>query len=168
MIGNVSEWTVDAYSADTYKYLHDRQQKSGKPANTIQPISAIQAVQWPTKDEPGVVRGGNCDNDVTQLRCAARLQSNEKEWNEEDAYFPPSPWWYSSDPTRMIGFRVFRSYQELPASTISNFWNHTSSTVKEVVDIKMRSGRGAVGIVNKALAERVKQEKLRKKAFPKQ
>ena len=158
MIGNVGEWTADAYSTDTYQDLWGQQQKTGKP------IGAIQAVQLPTKDEPGIVRGGNCDNDPSQLRCAARLKSDEKEWQSGDADFPPSPWWYSSDPVQMIGFRVFRSYEELPKQTISKFWNHTSSIVKQDVESKMQEGRGAAGIINKALEDRVKQSILRKKA----
>lgn len=161
MLGNVGEWTVDAYSPDTYKRLHEMQKKSGKP------VSVDRAVLWPVKDKPGVVRGGSCESDLADLRCAARLHSKNKEWQSYAVMFPPSPWWYSGGPTQTIGFRVFRSYESLPKETIKKFWNHTSETVKEVVDYKMESGIGAVGIVDDELRRRIKQEKARKKAAAK-
>ncbi len=55
--------------------------------------------------------------DAEQLRSAARLGTEDEEWKEEDPNFPKSPWWFTSDPSRGVGFRLFRSYKPLDQET---------------------------------------------------
>jgi formylglycine-generating enzyme required for sulfatase activity len=96
MHGNVAEWCLDHYAADTYaKY----------------PPGPVRApVVLPTaKEYPYVARGGSWDDDPDRLRSAAR-RSSELEWSVRDPQRPQSIWWHT-DAT-FVGFRVVRPLQE--------------------------------------------------------
>ena len=71
MHGNVAEWCLDHYSADTYKTY-----STDKP--TVGPVILPDA-----KEYSYVVRGGSWDDDPEKLRSAARRGSN-KEWSTQD------------------------------------------------------------------------------------
>jgi formylglycine-generating enzyme required for sulfatase activity len=58
---------------------------------------------------PHVVRGGSFSNDITQLRCSARLIETP-EWDELDPQSPPDPWFLES--ADFVGFRLVRSLDE--------------------------------------------------------
>ena len=156
MEGNVMEWTVDSYAKDWYQQLFDRQRKLGKP------LGVLECVNWPSKSSTGVVRGGNCDSYVAELRCAARQASDHEEWQEGDAGAPPSPWWYSSHSTQMVGFRVVRSSQKLPPDTIRKFWDGANDDVKWAIDRRLEGGRGAVGVVDDEVRRRIGKNTRRK------
>ena len=94
--------------------------------------------------------------DPEQLRSAARLSSDDKEWKTEDPNFPKSPWWFTSDPTRGIGFRLFRSYTPLDEKTLANFWKANSSDVVEDVESRLLGGRGVLGLVDEDLPDAIK------------
>ena len=111
MHGSVAEWTVNQYDESGYEAFADKQ-----------PINATEAVVWPEIATNCVVRGGSWENDPPELRSAARMASDDELWKEEDPNFPRSPWWFTSDPSRGVGFRIFRSYKPLPPETITKFW----------------------------------------------
>jgi hypothetical protein len=94
--------------------------------------------------------------DPEQLRSAARLSSDDEEWKTEDPNFPKSPWWFTSDPARGVGFRIFRSYTPLDNKTVTNFWKANSSDVVEDVEARLLGGRGVLGLVNETLPEAIK------------
>ncbi|MFO0952633.1 MAG: formylglycine-generating enzyme family protein [Isosphaeraceae bacterium] len=97
MHGNVSEWCLDHYAADTYSIF-----AKGGPAKG--------PVVLPTaKEYSYVARGGNWDEDGDRLRSAARLGSN-LEWSVQDPQRPQSIWWHT-DAT-FVGFRVVRPLEE--------------------------------------------------------
>ena len=60
MHGNVAEWTLDGYDAETYKRLG------------AGPVEAQATIQWPTKQFPRVIRGGSWLDQATACRSAAR------------------------------------------------------------------------------------------------
>jgi formylglycine-generating enzyme required for sulfatase activity len=97
MHGNVAEWCLDHYAADTYsKFV------PGKPA--------LAPVVIPTeKRYAHVVRGGSWDDDPELLRSAAR-RASDREWSVQDPQRPQSIWWHT-DAT-FVGFRVVRAVQE--------------------------------------------------------
>jgi formylglycine-generating enzyme required for sulfatase activity len=97
MHGNVSEWCLDHYAADTYSKL-----KKSEPVR--QPVILPTAMEYPY-----VARGGAWDHDPDQLRSAARLASN-LEWSIQDPQRPQSIWWHT-DAT-IVGFRVVRALEE--------------------------------------------------------
>ena len=139
MHGNVAEWTVGQYNEQGYDWL------ANKPAN------AIDAVQWPTTADPCAVRGGSWEMDPPDLRSASRLASVDEMWKEEDPNFPKSPWWFTSDPARGVGFRLFRSYQPLSKEKISKFWEASAEDVLDDVESRLVGGRGGLGLVDKDL-----------------
>ena len=102
------------------------------------------------------MRGGSWQDDAEQLRCAARLASEDEDWKAEDPNFPLSPWWYTDDPTRGIGFRIFRSYQPLETQTISKFWDIDNEDIQMDVDMRMTEGRGVQSPIDPTLAEDIK------------
>ena len=145
MHGSVAELTVNAYSEDGYKAF-----KKGKPLN------ATEFVVWPETSSPVVIRGGSWEMDPEQLRSAARLPSDDEEWKEEDPNFPKSPWWFTNDPARGVGFRLFRSYEPLSEQAIENFWKANSEEVVDDVEARLLGGRGVVGQVDETLPEAIK------------
>ena len=76
---------------------------------------------------------------------------DSEQWKEKDPNGPKSAWWYTDDPTRGIGFRVFRSYKPLPKETIAKFWDTTSEDILDVVEFKINDGRAYMGLVDPTL-----------------
>ena len=146
MHGSVAELTVNQYTEDGYASFDN-----GKPLN------AIDVVAWPEWSYPVVVRGGSWEMDAEQLRSAARLASDDEAWKEEDPNFPKSPWWFTSDPSRGVGFRLFRSYQPLDQDLITKFWEANADDVNNDVEMRLQDGRGGLGLVDKTLPEAIKQ-----------
>ncbi|KAA5544680.1 formylglycine-generating enzyme family protein [Roseiconus nitratireducens] len=140
MHGNVAEWTVNAYTENGYEDFADKA-----------PLNATDAVVWPDQPSPCVVRGGSWEMDPEDLRSAARLPSDDEEWKSEDPNFPRSPWWFTSDPARGVGFRIFRSYKPLPKEKISKFWEAQSEDVMLDVQSRLDGGRGGLGLVDPEL-----------------
>jgi formylglycine-generating enzyme required for sulfatase activity len=148
MHGNVAEWTVNAYTEDGYQAFAD------KPG-----IKATQVVVWPERPSPCVVRGGSWESDPEDLRSAARMASDDEEWKSEDPNFPRSPWWFTSDPSRGVGFRLFRSYQPLPKDQLTKFWEPQAEDVVLDVESRLQGGRGGLGLVDEALPEAIQEMK---------
>lgn len=94
MEGNVSEWTLDQYSAH---YFDSIASKTNSP--------------WlkPASKHPITLKGGNFRDDAAALRSAARLKSN-LQWNARDPQIPRSKWWNADAP--FIGFRIVRPVQQ--------------------------------------------------------
>lgn len=147
MHGNAAEWTVNEYSEDGYQWMLDEE-----------PTDATAATRWPTNPYPCVVRGGSWEMEPPELRSAARLASDDEEWKEADPNFPRSPWWFTSDPARGVGFRLFRSLEPLPPKTISQFWDTSVAETLMDVESRISEGRGGYGYVDENLGEAAKDE----------
>jgi formylglycine-generating enzyme required for sulfatase activity len=91
MHGNVAEWVLDQYAADTYEKVE------GNPLRS--PLVV------PTKEFPRVIRGGSWYDDPEQLRSAARMGSTV-DWKREDPQIPQSIY-YLTDAL-FVGFRPIR------------------------------------------------------------
>jgi formylglycine-generating enzyme required for sulfatase activity len=145
--GNVGEWVLDAYSEDGYKRLEGKTTK------------AADAVNWPTKLYPRVVRGGTWDFDPEECRSAARLPSSDDEWRREDPNFPQSPWWFTSGDALGIGFRILRPLTP-PAERKDRekVWNADIEQVQLDADNRIDSeGRGSRGVVDGTLPAAIKE-----------
>lgn len=93
LYGNVAEWTLDGYQAQAYAKRKD------------QKLTAQDAVNWPEKIWPAVVRGGSWQDDPEQCRSSSRLASTRK-WQKRDPQIPKSIWWCTD--AFHIGFRLIR------------------------------------------------------------
>ena len=107
MHGNVSEWTLDAYSSTTY--LKSLQNLSKNPYTK------------PLKLYPRVVRGGSWKNSHYRLRSASR-QGSSKQWKKQDPQIPRSKWWHTD--AQFVGFRVVRPYLTPTIEEQNEYWNN--------------------------------------------
>jgi len=146
MHGNVAEMVLDQMFPDGYARF------AGKT------VTAADALMWPTKLVPRVVKGGSFEDDADALRSAARLPTQEREWKMEDPNLPLSPWWFTSDPTRGVGFRIMRPLDE-PATKAERLkaWEPDAEETIEAINNRMSEGRGVMGLVDKELPAAIKK-----------
>ena len=137
--GNAAEWVLDAYTADGYK------QFAGKP------VTSQDALKWPTKPYPLSVRGGSWEFEAAECRSASRLASHDVDWKAEDPNLPLSPWWFTSDPARGVGFRLIRPLTKPDRKTQETFWKARIEFVIQDVKDRLEEGRGVLGIVDPEL-----------------
>jgi formylglycine-generating enzyme required for sulfatase activity len=114
MHGNVAEWVLDQYVADSY---------SRGAAKVIANPLVI-----PTTLYPRVVRGGSWDDDPAGLRSAARAASSP-EWKEQDPQIPQSIW-YHTDALH-VGFRIIRPLVEPSEEEKAAKWEKTEPIQKD-------------------------------------
>ena len=108
MHGNVSEWVLDQYAADTYQ----------SAAGT----SRSNPLVIPTTLYPRTVRGGHYEDFAEQLRSAERVASS-KEWKEQDPQLPQSIWYHTD--ALGVGFRVVRPFPEPTVEERKSRWDKT-------------------------------------------
>jgi formylglycine-generating enzyme len=87
MLGNVSEFCSDYYSADAYK----------TDSLGVNP-------KGPLKGPEHVIRGGSFKSDAKYVRSASRDYTRTASWLVTDPQMPKSKWWYSDCID--VGFRV--------------------------------------------------------------
>ena len=146
MHGNVAELTIDELLEDGFSKF-----KGGS-------VTAEDALVWPTKLIPRVVKGGSWEDDPENCRSAARLGTKEEDWKTGDPNLPLSPWWFTDDPTRGIGFRILRPL-EAPATREGKerHWQADAPEIHEGVDNRMQDGRGALGITDPELPAAIQE-----------
>jgi formylglycine-generating enzyme len=108
MHGNVAEWCLDAYDPKWYARFAGRR------------VRAADAVNWPTKRYPRVLRGGSYQSEPQDCRSAARLGPG-KELNIKDADYPKSPHWETDG--FWVGFRVMCPAREPPEAQKNRYGN---------------------------------------------
>jgi formylglycine-generating enzyme required for sulfatase activity len=90
MLGNVKEFCIDWYAADTYNSYSDSAQ--------------VKDPRGPQPGEEHVVRGGSYMSDADAIRIANRDYTRTERWLKTDPQIPKSLWWYSDCAD--VGFRV--------------------------------------------------------------
>lgn len=106
MLGNIAEWTIDAYTEDYVSALAD----VGKEDPVIVP---------PSRKTLGTLKGGHFRMPASELTCELRIKS-EKLWNRRDPQIPKSRWWNTDAP--FIGFRLVRPHTEMTKEEITAFY----------------------------------------------
>ncbi|MDA1054444.1 MAG: formylglycine-generating enzyme family protein [Planctomycetota bacterium] len=139
MHGNVWEWCLDEYFEAGYARLKGKEQTGNS------------TVAWPTKEFPRVLRGGSWDDDAEGCRSAAKLASHDVDWKAQDPNLPLSPWWFTDDPARGVGFRLLRPLNELSKKAMAKYWDADVEAVNFGVQMRLEEGRGALGIVDENL-----------------
>ena len=145
MHGNVMEWVIDGYTEDGYAALADKDLKT-----------FADAIQWSETFDQRSVRGGSFQDEADRVRSAARIGSEDEDWKAEDPNYPLSPWWYTDDPARGIGFRIFRSYHPVDNELITKFWDIDNEDIQIDVDMRLQEGRGVLTPVDPSLADDIK------------
>jgi formylglycine-generating enzyme required for sulfatase activity len=151
MHGNVGEWVLDELVDDQYAKL---------AARGAGPVKAWDAVAWPKKLYPRVVRGGGWDSDPEQCRSAARLGSDDDVWKGQDPGRPSSPWWFTDDPARAVGFRLVRPLDPPSEDDLKKCWDaDTGEVIKDVTYRLNISTRGDVALVGPDLPQMLERAK---------
>lgn len=104
MLGNVMEWTLDAYAPYT---------DAGKPIT--------EPWNKSTKPYPQSVRGGSWADGVSKLRCGSRVASDPS-WKQQDPQLPKSIWYHTDAP--WLGFRLVRPAKIPSAEEMFHYWNN--------------------------------------------
>jgi formylglycine-generating enzyme required for sulfatase activity len=147
MHGSVWEWTIDQYAAEGYG------DRAGKT------LALADAIAWPSTPDMRCVRGGGWQDPAERLRSAARMGSADEDWKDFDPNVPLSPWWYTTDPARMVGMRVVRSIKQKSIEEIDRYWNVDNEAIREDVEFRLREGRGVLGVAVPELTEEFKRKK---------
>jgi formylglycine-generating enzyme required for sulfatase activity len=101
MLGNVMEWTLDAYAP----------YRAGAETNP-----------WVKADQPypHAVRGGSWNDPAAMLRCAARVPSDAS-WKQQDPQLPKSVWYHTD--AQWLGFRLIRPAAIPSVEQMYKYWN---------------------------------------------
>ena len=87
------------------------------------------------------------------------MGSADEEWKDSDPNVPLSPWWYTTDPARMVGMRLVRSSASLTQEQRHLFWDVDNPDIQADVDFRLKEGRGAIGKSVPELSEEYKRKK---------
>jgi hypothetical protein len=85
------------------------------------------------------------------------MPSHDDDWKSEDPNLPLSPWWFTSDPARAVGFRLVRIAESLPNKEMAKFWDADVEDIKFAVSSRLSEGRGVLGLVDKDLPVAIEQ-----------
>jgi len=143
--GNVAEWTLDEYQAGGYDSL-GKGVALGKG-----PVAADEAIRWPTKLYPRVIRGGSWLDLAPGCRSAARQKSEEDEWKLSDPNLPLSPWWFTEEPATGVGMRIIRPFEPLTVEEKRRVWEPDVEGVRADVRDRLKEGRGALSVADPTL-----------------
>jgi formylglycine-generating enzyme required for sulfatase activity/cytochrome c553 len=110
MHGNVTEWTLDQYDPAYYGALAAQVQAGTTPPPWNKPVTLY----------PRSVRGGSWDDDVKDLRSAARRSSKES-WKVMDPQLPKSLWYHTS--AQFLGMRLVRPLRVPSVEEMHDAWN---------------------------------------------
>jgi formylglycine-generating enzyme required for sulfatase activity len=103
MLGNVMEWTLDAYAPY-------------KPGDSANPWNKA------TSPYPHAVRGGSWNDAAPMLRCSARVASDAS-WKVQDPQLPKSIWYHTD--AQWLGFRLIRPAKVPSADEMYQYWNNS-------------------------------------------
>lgn len=133
MYGNAAEWVLDGFAP---------YQVSDKLVNGTQ--------DWVRTDslDARVVRGGTWEFPAEQCRSASRYASDHEAWREYDPNLPKSPWWFTTDPARGVGFRIMRPLRQVSRAEIEEVWRIDNEDTQFDVDDRLLEGRGVMGLVD--------------------
>ncbi len=148
MHGNASEWVLDSYAEDWYKRIK----------NENGPIEALAALSKSDKLFPRVLRGGSWYLDPPDCRTASRRQSDDDNWRSYDPNTPKSPWWFASDESQDVGFRIVRPVEPVARKEREGYWEAGVESILKVTARRIdREGRGERGIVDPDLPAAIKK-----------
>jgi len=156
MHGNVAEWCIDELVAGGY----------ARQAALPQPVAVAEAITWPQRLYPRVLRGGAYYDEPAQCRSAARRGSrdaggtrDDPDWKDVDPNLPKSPWWYTEEPALGVGMRLVRPLLPEPDPAVRRrWWDADVDSVRVDSAARVQQGRGALGIVDPALPADLKAE----------
>ena len=143
MHGNAAEWVLDG---------PDRSEAS--PADTI--LNATTDWIHATTPDQRKVRGGSWELEADACGCASRLLSVHADWKYTDPNSPKSPWWFTDDPARGVGFRLMRPLNAVEREQREEYWKIDNESIGWDVFDRIDEGRGIKGLVGRDLPHAIK------------
>jgi hypothetical protein len=83
------------------------------------------------------------------------MPSHDDDWKSYDPNLPLSPWWFTSDPARGVGFRLLRQIEPLGKSQRDRVWEADVDAIRYPVADRLKEGRGVLGVVDRKLPEAI-------------
>lgn len=147
MHGNVCEWVLDAYDEEGFGLLTSVESPQNEPA-----------VNWPTKLFPRVLRGGSVLSLPEGCQSSVRRGSDDNALRSYDPNTPKSPWWFASEESQDIGFRIVRPYHVPAREQQSRYWDADVARIQKITDHRIdNEGKGERGIVDPDLPAAIKE-----------
>lgn len=144
MHGNAAEWVLDLMLEDGYTKFKGKK------------VGRDDAIVWPAKQDPRVVRGGHWESTAAECRAAARLGTETEYWKGSDPNIPLSPWWFTDDPSRGVGMRLVRPLKAPDRKTQERHWKETEENFVFDIEVRLEEGRGAIGLADPKLPETIR------------
>jgi sulfatase modifying factor 1 len=142
MHGNAAEWVLDG--PDSPDLADDRKVFDA-------------ATDWlRTKDiDNRKVCGGSWELPAEECTSASRMLSVHEDWKHTDPNEPKSPWWFTDDPARGVGFRLMRPLKTVDRKQMEEYWKIDSEALTWNVFDRVDEGRGAKGLVDRDLPKAI-------------
>ena len=106
-----------------------------------------------------MIRGGSWESTAAGCRSAARLASQDEEWKQEDPNLPKSPWWFTTDPARGVGFRLIRALAAPQDKDKKKYWEIDAEETGWDVEDRLEEGRGVKDNIHPGLPAVLQQLK---------
>jgi hypothetical protein len=84
------------------------------------------------------------------------LLSVHQDWKFTDPNIPKSPWWFTDDPARGVGFRLMRPLRSVDRQAMEEYWKIDNESIGWDVFDRIDEGRGVKGLVDPSLPEAIK------------
>lgn len=143
MHGNAAEWVLDGpdnpESANKHKVLN----------------AATDWLRAKTAEHRKVC-GGSWEMPAEECTSSSRMLSVDEAWKKSDPNVPLSPWWFTEDPARGVGFRLMRPLQKVDRKQMEEYWKIDSESLTWDVFDRVDEGRGVKGLVDRDLPEAIK------------
>ncbi|MCH2200777.1 MAG: formylglycine-generating enzyme family protein [Fuerstiella sp.] len=142
MHGNAAEWVLDGPDGS-----------SAAEGATILDAST----EWIRSQTPDhrKVCGGSWEFPATDCTSTSRLLSVHAEWKFTDPNIPKSPWWFTDDPARGVGFRIMRALKSVDRKQMEEYWKIDNESIGWDVFDRIDEGRGVKGLVDLALPQAI-------------
>ncbi len=142
MHGNVAEWVLDGPDSET-------------PADSGTILSAATDWNHPTEPDQRKVCGGSWELSAEDCTATSRFLSDNMAWKDVDPNIPKSPWWFTDDPARGVGFRIIRPLKTVPREAMEEYWKIDNESIGWDVFDRLDEGRGVKGLVDRDLPKAI-------------
>jgi sulfatase modifying factor 1 len=102
------------------------------------------------------VCGGSWELSADECQCTSRMLTVHLEWKDIDPNIPKSPWWFTDDPARGVGFRIMRPLKTVPREDMEEYWQIDNEAIGWDVFDRVDEGRGVKGLVDPTLPQAIK------------
>ncbi|MCH2200983.1 MAG: SUMF1/EgtB/PvdO family nonheme iron enzyme [Fuerstiella sp.] len=111
------------------------------------------ATDWirPQQPDQRKVCGGSWELPAEECTATSRMLTVHEEWKDTDPNVPKSPWWFTDDPARGVGFRIIRPLKTVSREQMEEYWKIDNESIQWDVFDRVDEGRGAKGLVDKDL-----------------